>query len=229
MPTDSSSAVRPSVPYSVQAANIIRGKILSGSFELGERLNEVELAAQLGISRSPLREGLRQLSEEGLVRLISGRGSFVASFEPDEMRDLLEVRMALDVFAAELAAERATEQELGELERKLQNVTDSLQHADRAEDPWTADFHLGVYQACHNAKLFEQGRIIHTQLRFARFRSGAAQDRLDQAHQEHLQILQALQAHDAETARRHMRHHLEQSRDHILRVVDHEPEPQRGT
>ncbi len=220
MSTDEASAVKPSVPYSVQAADIVRGKILSGAFELGQRLNEVELASQLGISRSPLREGLRQLAEEGLVRLISGRGSFVASFEPDEIRDLLEVRMALDVFAAGLAAERATEHELDELERKLENVTDSLQHASRAKDPWSADFHLGVYQACHNNKLYEQGRVIHTQLRFARFRSGAAQDRVDQAHQEHLQILQALRGKDAETARKHMRHHLEQSRDHILDVVD---------
>jgi len=224
MPTDDLSAVRPSVPYSVQAANIVRGRILSGAFQLGERLNEVELAAHLGISRSPLREGLRQLAEEGLVRLISGRGSFVASFEPEEIRDLLEVRMALDVFAAGLAAERASEAELDELERKLENVTDSLQHADRAQDPWTADFHLGVYQVCHNAKLYEQGKVVHTQLRFARFRSGAAQDRLERAHQEHLQILRALRERDPDTARKHMQHHLEQSRDHILDVVDHEPE-----
>jgi GntR family transcriptional regulator, rspAB operon transcriptional repressor len=224
MPTDDASVVRPSVPYSVQAADIIRGRILSGTFELGERLNEVELAARLGISRSPLREGLRQLAEEGLVRIISGRGSFVASFEPNEVRDLLEVRMALDVFAAGLAAERATEHELAELESKLQNVTAALQHADQAQDPWAADFHLGVYQVCHNAKLFEQGRVIHTQLRFARFRSGAAQDRVDQAHKEHLQILQALRAHDGEAARKCMLHHLQQSRDHILDVVDHEPD-----
>jgi len=222
MPTDDLSVVRPSVPYSVQAANILRGKILSGAFELGQRLNEVELAGQLGISRSPLREGIRQLAEEGLVRLISGRGSFVASFEPDEIRDLLEVRMALDVFATGLAADRATEREIDDLARKLEDATDSLQHADRVQDPWTADFHLGVYQASHNSKLYEQGKVIHTQLRFARFRSGAAQDRLEQAHQEHLQILQALRAHDAETARKSMRHHLEQSRYHILDVVDHD-------
>lgn len=223
-PADSGDAVQPYLPYSVQAADIIRGAILSGRYRLGQRINEVDLASTLGISRSPLREALRQLAEEGLVRLISGRGAYVASFEAEEIRELQEIRQALDVLAAALAAERATAAELDELERSLEEFTISLQQADGAKEPatapWSSDFHLGIYRAAHNRKLYEQGRVVHTQLRLARFRSGATAERLVVAHDEHVAILNALRGRDPERARRRMLHHLTQGEQHILTVID---------
>jgi DNA-binding GntR family transcriptional regulator len=207
--------VAPSVPYSIQAADIIRSRILRGDYKLGERLNEVEISSSLGISRSPIREALRTLAEEGLVRLVSGRGVFVASFPVAEIRELLELREALDVLAAQLAAARANAEDIRTLERCLDGLAVSHQSYEAAAPPAT-DFHLAILDIAGNSKLREVGRSVHTQIRLARFRSGAAGDRGDAAHAEHLAILEALRDHDGAEAEKRVRAHSLRGAEHIL-------------
>lgn len=222
MSTGGEDAVSPYTPYSVQVAEIIRGKILGGQYASGERLNEVALASSLGISRSPIREALRHLAKEGLVDLVGGRGAFVASLPADEVNDLLEIREALDALAARLAAQRATDDQLDELEHELLDYTARLHQPDPATFSTTEDFHLGIYRAAGNGKLTELGLTVHTQLRLVRFRSGASQDRADQAHEEHLEIMRALRRHDPDEAERRTREHLSVSRTYILAVLEEE-------
>jgi len=208
--------VAPSVPYSIQAADIIRSRILRGDYKLGERLNEVEVSSSLGISRSPIREALRTLAEEGLVRLVSGRGVFVASFPVEEIRELLELREALDVLAAQLVAARADGEDIRTLERCLNGLAASRQSDEAAARPWSTDFHLAILDLAGNSKLREVGRSVHTQIRLARFRSGAAGDRGDAAHAEHLAILEALRDHDGAEAEKRVRAHSLHGAEHIL-------------
>lgn len=219
MPTSDSDTVSRYTPYSVQVADIIRGKILGGHYAPGERLNEVALASTLGISRSPLREALRHLAKEGLVDLVGGRGAFVASLPASEVSDLLEVRESLDVLAARLAAERASDDDLDELERELLDYTARLHSPDSGTLSWSDDFHLGTYRVARNDKLAELGLTVHTQLRLARFRSGASHHRAEQAHQEHLAIMQAIRRHDPDEAEQRTREHMAVARDYILAVV----------
>src|SRR5687768_14394506 len=94
--------------YRAQTEGILREWIISGRFDAGERLNEVDLARELGISRGHLREALQRLAAQGLVTLISNRGAFVKNFGPKEILDLYELRIALEETAAGLAAERIT-------------------------------------------------------------------------------------------------------------------------
>lgn len=215
-----SEKLSPPLPYSTQAAAIVRAGILGGRYELGQRLNEVELAASLGISRSPVREGLRTLVEEGLVTPVNGRGFFVASFSADEVRELLELRQALDVLAVRLAAARATDEDLDRLGQSLENLTAAHHAQDAGNSPWSSDFHLGIFEAARNRKLREHGWSVHTQLRLARFRSGAAADRVEEAHAEHRALLDAIRAHDADEAERRMRRHLARGGEHILAVLE---------
>jgi DNA-binding GntR family transcriptional regulator len=208
--------VQQTVPYSVQAADILRSRILGGEYQLGQRLSEVELSTSLGISRSPLREALRALANEGLVNLVSGRGVFVSDFSFEQVRELLEVREALDVVAIRLAAERADDDQLAMLERNLQGLTSALRsHGAQVQD-WPSDFHLCIYEAAGNQQLKEHGLSVHTQLRLVRFRSGAAQDRMEQAHQEHVDMLAAIRAHEPDEAERRMRDHLAKGGRRIL-------------
>lgn len=213
-----SETVQHPLPYSDQAAEIIRSAVLQGRYELGQRLNEVELSATLGISRSPIREALRKLAEEGLVVLVSGRGAHVASFEPQQVRDLLELRQALDMLAVRLAAERATAADHERMRAAAETMTSEHEGADTKRP--SPDFHMLIYEAARNDKLSEHGRAVHGQLRLARFRSGAAEDRVRGAHDEHLAILAALRDGDAETAVERMREHLDHASRHILAMFD---------
>mgnify|MGYP000572707246 CR=1 FL=1 len=97
--------------------NTLRTSILTGELKPGERLMEIHLADKLGVSRTPIREAIRKLELEGLVTMIPRRGAEVAQITEKNLRDVLEVRRALDALAVELACERITEDELAELKK----------------------------------------------------------------------------------------------------------------
>lgn len=207
-------AVEPIATYSQQATRIIRAAILDGRFGPGQRLNEVELSARLGISRSPIREALRKLVDEGLVVLSPGRGAFVASFDQSELRDLMELRMALDVLGARLAAERATPDEIDAMVKSLESTAAAHLRGESAP-PWSSDFHLLILGASRNRKLRERGGEIHAQLHLARFRSGAGPHRAQEAHDEHVSIVDAIRSRDPARAAAAMEAHLRHAADHI--------------
>src|SRR5271154_560379 len=94
-----------------QAFGILREQILDGKYEPGSRLNEVEVAEAMGISRGPLREALQRLVAEGLVVVVAHRGAFVRSFSPLELQQMYEFREIVESGAARLAARRATDEE----------------------------------------------------------------------------------------------------------------------
>ena len=101
--------------------NTLRTSILTGELKPGERLMEIHLADKLGVSRTPIREAIRKLELEGLVTMIPRRGAEVAQITEKNLRDVLEVRRALDALAVELACERITEDELAELKKACEN------------------------------------------------------------------------------------------------------------
>jgi DNA-binding GntR family transcriptional regulator len=206
-------------PYSEQAAQILREEILAGAYEPGERLNEVELSSKLGISRSPIREGMRKLADEGLVVLAPRRGAFVASFAPDEIGELMEFRQAIDVMAARLAAARATSEQLEQMQVALEAATVAHRGAASAAPPWGSDFHILILHASGNRKIVERGTEVHTQLHLARFRSGSTSNRAQEAHDEHQEILDRIAARDAEGAGDAMWRHLDRATMHIRDIV----------
>jgi DNA-binding GntR family transcriptional regulator len=211
--------VEPAAPYSEQVAAIVRAAILAGRYELGERLPEVELSTRLGISRSPIREGLRKLADEGLVVLHPRRGAYVTKFGEDEVRELLEYREALDVMAARLAAHRATTEQLDAMKVSLEALTVAHKGVDGAAPPWLSDFHVLILRAAGNRKICERGVEVHTKLHLARFRSGSTSDRAQAAHDEHQLILDAIRSGDPTAAEHAMRLHLQHAADRILRVA----------
>lgn len=211
--------VQAAPPYSEQAAAILRDAILNGRYDPGQRLNEVELSTALQISRSPIREALRKLVDEGLVVLRPGRGAFVAGFDEHEIRDLMELRVALDVLGARLAAERATDEAIERIKKSIESTTAA--HLRKASSPpWSSDVHLLILEASGNRKLRERGAVLHAQLHLARFRSGASTpDRATEAHDEHVAVVEAIRRRDADAAERAMREHLSHALDHIIELV----------
>jgi len=107
-------------PLTELVVSALRERILSGAMPAGERLVEGKLSEELGVSRMPVREALRQLAAEGLVTIEPRRGASVTSFSPQQMRELVEVRATLEGLNAKLAAQRHDSAQIAEMERILE-------------------------------------------------------------------------------------------------------------
>ena len=105
----------------------LRQAILKGELEPGERLMEIQLANKLGVSRTPIREAIRKLELEGLVLMIPRKGAEVAEITEKSLRDVLEVRSSLEDLAVELACERISEEQIGELKKAAEGFKEALQ------------------------------------------------------------------------------------------------------
>lgn len=114
--------------------NTLRESILKGEMKPGERLMEIHLANKLGVSRTPIREAIRKLELEGLVTMIPRRGAEVAQITAKGLRDVLEVRQALDALAMELACERISEEEIRALREACDPVCTGHQDPGRSKD-----------------------------------------------------------------------------------------------
>ena len=95
----------------------LRKEILEGKLQPGERLMEIPLAEQIGVSRTPVREAIRMLEQEGLVMMVPRRGAFVAQMQEKGLIEVLEVRRVLEELTAELAAKRITHEQIEALEK----------------------------------------------------------------------------------------------------------------
>ena len=134
--------------------NTLRQAILRGELKPGERLMEIQLANKLGVSRTPIREALRKLELEGLVNMVPRKGAEVADITEKSLRDVLEVRKALEELSVQLACEKITEEEIEELKRVAERFKDTLNDQDVTKIA-EADvaFHDVIYTATDNQKL----------------------------------------------------------------------------
>ncbi len=198
--------------------------ILSGGIEPGEKLNEANLARQLGISRGPLREALGRLEGLGLVTRAANQRPRVTSLSKDQLIELLVLREAVEGMAARYAAMNATPQEI----TRLKKLLDSHQ-----EDPMVKagigyfqgsgdlDFHIQVAGASKNSRLKDfLTSPIYSVLRLYRRRLSAFPGRASEALAEHRAILDAIECGQPDEAEARMRAHIRASREI---VHDHMP------
>jgi len=177
----------------------IRGQILDGKLRPGERLVEDRLSAELGVSRVPVREALRALSAEGLVRLERNRGASVAEVTPELVAELVEVRALLEGLNARLAAQRhdpAIVAQLGEVLARGNAAAGSGSSEDLAR--LNAEFHERLAEASRNSVLSDMMRGLRERTSLAFAINGRSRARED--WQEHSGILAAVIAGDAELA-----------------------------
>lgn len=134
--------------------NTLREAILKGELKPGERLMELQLAAKLGVSRTPIREAIRMLEQEGLAVTIPRKGAEVARMTEKDMEDVLQIRDALDELAASIACEQISEEELAELRHTMHEFEESTKTGD-VKRIAEADvrFHDIIYHATRNVKL----------------------------------------------------------------------------
>lgn len=177
----------------------IRGRILDGTLKPGERLVEDRLSAELGVSRVPVREALRDLSAEGLVRLLPRRGATVTEITPEIVAELVEVRAMLEGLNARLAARRRDPEIIAQLRATLARGNAAAKSASSETlARLNAEFHERLGEASRNSVLSDVMRSLRERTRLAFMLNGRARARED--WQEHAGILQAVIAGDEELA-----------------------------
>ena len=186
----------------------LRERILQGILPPGTRLVEASLAHQLGTSRTPVREALHRLEQEGLVRPAGRRGVVVVGLDLADIQEIMGLREVLESHAAGLAAVRITERELGILERALRHAERAIQEGDpHALLQWNTRFHDGIVAASGSRRLRDLiNRLSEIILTYRKLTQVPGLP--DRSHQEHVAILEALRRRDREVAETLMRAHI---------------------
>lgn len=188
---------------------LLEERIVDGTYAPGTRLDEVALAGEFGVSRTPIRETLIQLSSSGLIDLRPRRGAVVAEMSPHRLCEMFEVMAELEAMCGRLAARRMTEAE----HRKLATVHQRCQTArdSGGVEEYFAhneDFHRLIYECSHNAFLVEQATALQRRLRPFRRLQLRMRNRLGNSFSEHEGIVAALIAADGELAAKRLRDHV---------------------
>lgn len=187
----------------------LREAILKGNLAPGERLMEIQLANQLGVSRTPIREAIRKLELEGLVIMIPRRGAEVARITEKDLRDVLEVRASLEELAIGLACERITDEEIVQLRQALEAFHEVLKDGDVTKIAESdVAFHDIIFSATQNARLIQIVNNLREQMyryRLEYLKDYTTHDRL---YSEHQQIVDAVAARDKTLARKLIVEHI---------------------
>lgn len=187
----------------------LRDMIVHGELAAGTKLNERVLCESLGASRTPLREALKFLASEGLVRLLPNRGAIVAPLEAERVKQTFAVMGALEALAGELACRNASDEEINEIRALHYQM---LAHHARGE---LADYfrcnqeiHSKLVQASGNEPLAEVYRSLNANVRRARYMANYSRERWTEAVEEHEEMLRALVKRDGAALQRILREHL---------------------
>lgn len=187
----------------------LREAILRGELKPGERLMELQLAAQLGVSRTPIREAIRMLEQEGLAVTMPRKGAEVAKMTLKGMEDVLEIREALDILACQLACDRITDELLVTLEEKKKAFEASLEIKDvKIIADADISFHDVIYEATGNPKLIALLSNLREQIYRYRVEYLKAVDSYPILIKEHDDIYQSLVRHNREEATVAIREHV---------------------
>ena len=198
-------------------SDALRQAIRDGILPPGERLMEIPLAEELGVSRTPIREAIRILEQEGLVVMIPRRGTYVADMSLKDITEVFELRSILEELAAELAAERITNEEIETLEQHLVE-SGNYMNEKNLDKVVQADilFHEILYKASRNDRLVEMIHNLREQTLRFRTLSMSQTGRLAKTWDEHRQLVEAISDRDIERARQIARIHMEESEKTLL-------------
>jgi DNA-binding GntR family transcriptional regulator len=199
----------------------LRSEIVAGVFEAGAPLVEVALAERYGVSRTPVREALRRLEQDGLVER-GDRGLRVRTRSPEEIMEIYEVRIALEATAASAAAERRTELDLMRLRAAADTMAATPVSDPRAMAEANRAVHEAVWAASHNGTIVDLLSRLNNHLTRYPATTLAVAGRWEEAQREHDEIVAAIRDRDGERAAALARSHMTRARDLRLRIYQSE-------
>lgn len=206
-------------PLAIPVYDRIKAMAITFRLRPGERVNEVELARQLGVSRTPVREALNRIAAEGFLQAIPSRGYCARPLDAKQILDLYEYRAAVEISLVRLVCLRASDAELQALADFTEQDRDSpdddgqaLRLLERDED-----FHERLARLGGNDEFLRSMRSINERIRFARWMDLKA--RRSTTRNDHPEIVQALQARDLDRAQALMRSHISHHLDHVVELT----------
>lgn len=181
--------------------NTLRQAILRGELQPGERLLEIHLANKLGVSRTPIREAMRKLELEGLVLMIPRKGAVVAEITEKSLRDVLEVRKALEELAVRLACEKIQDEEIEELKAAAKEFENALKSGDvTVFAEADVKFHDIIYRTTDNQRLIQLLYNLREQMYRYRVEYLKRKDSHEVLLAEHQRIIETIEKRDEKSA-----------------------------
>lgn len=205
---------------------ILRDKILNEEYTKGQKLNEVVLAKELSISRTPIREALKQLELEGLVRSIPNKGVYVIGFSPRDIDDMFEIRLALEGLAIELAIDRMDEEHMNHIKEIFELMEFYTAKDDQKKiSVLNIQYHDAIYQSTCSQYFAQLLKDINYYVSVTSRHSISQPERLDTALEEHKAIYDAIVAKDKVKARQMIQKHIRSTQE-LVRKFYNEKEQQ---
>lgn len=207
-------------PLRKQVYNLLREAILKGKLEPGEKITEVEVAEQLNVSRTPVREAIRMLELEEFIVIVPQRGVFVSGIKSrKEINDIFQVRIELEGLAAFLTAQNITSEQLAELDNYVNQIKKCIEQNDLKRCiKIDISFHQIIYEASENKWLQKFLDSLFEQMTRFRAQSLGQEGRMERALNEHKELGAALSDGNSELARKLAREHIKGARDSIISV-----------
>ena len=200
--------------------NTLRQAILKGELKPGERLMEIQLAERLGVSRTPIREAIRKLELEGLVLMIPRKGAEVAKISARSLRDVLEVRRALEELAIELACQRMSEEDVGNLQKAQEDFKKAIAEGDAMKIAETDEhYHDVIYEGTQNAKLIQMLNNLREQMYRYRLEYIKDEDKRKILVLEHEKILKTVRERKVAEAKEAVREHIDNQEITVARNI----------
>lgn len=214
------SSLKKDVPISLKekAYAEIRRRILSGELSVEAPLSEYQLADELGLSRTPVREAVKRLEREGLLQSIPNRGTFVAELTARDISEIYQVREQLEGFSARIAAERMSEENIKKLEEEI-NLLNTLASEGQLIKVVDSDIRLHklILASTQNSRLIELLGTLDDQMHRVRARFPLSSAWLDTTLAEHADIVNAIKARNGDEAEKAMKAHLRSAREHAIK------------
>lgn len=203
-------------PFHQQAYDLIKGRILSGSLMCGEKINELSLSQELGISRSPIREALRMLERDDLV-ITSGSTHIVNPMDNDTIENVYSCRICLESYATKIAAKYFTQKDYDKLIGFVNDTKEAHLTGDKKALIYlNTYYHDHIVSLTNNQYLIDMIGRIRDMIILSRIKELEQTD-ISYAESDHIKIAQALLKHDSELAETLMKEHLANNLKSFLR------------
>jgi DNA-binding GntR family transcriptional regulator len=193
---------------------LLRNMIMEGELRPGSRISESRLCTRFGVSRTPLREALKVLSVEGLVRLLPNKGSTVVRVTQKQVEETLAILGALEALAGELACARIDKESIGRIKSTHRQMVEHFSHGEKLPyNTLNRTIHEAIFEAADNQMLSETHNMLQARLSTLLFVAPKSPPQWAAAVEDHEQMMAALEARDgvqfAQIARGHIRHKAE--------------------
>ncbi|MFD1337262.1 GntR family transcriptional regulator [Oceanobacillus iheyensis] len=204
----------------------IKNAIFSGELKQGQRLTETYLAEYFNVSRTPIRETLKQLISEGIVHPYKKKGIIVRSFSSEDIKEIYNVRALLEGYGTGEAALNRTEEQIARIEEKNKLYKEAIYHYNASDLNLTKniqetnqDFHHEIFVASHNNQILELiDKVVVVPLIYRSF-YWYKEEHLYQSLEVHNTILNSIKNKDIDRAKSAMQEHIYTGRDHVLKNV----------